>query len=190
MKTNHSEIKTKWSIDQSQSEISFKVKHLPIVLIEGKFKTFDANIYTYAQDFRTAEVDLWIDASSMETSDEKKDTLLKNHDFLDVKTHKQITFISTTIGLANVYGNHELWGKLTLGGITQKAKLNVKFGGMSNDPWGNERAVFSIIATIKGSDWGLIWRKNKESGRLIEIDEIDISCEVELIKECHKCIAM
>jgi polyisoprenoid-binding protein YceI len=188
MKTNHTAIKTKWSIDQSQSEISFKVRHLVADQFEGTFKKFDAIIYTDAQDFRTADIDLWIDASSIETGDEKRDHLLKNHHFLDVNTHKQITFISTMIGLANAYGNRELWGKLTFLGITQKVKLIVQFGGMSKDPWGNERAVFSIFSTIKGSDWGLTWRKNSESESLKVYDEIEISCEIDLRKEGQKCL--
>lgn len=188
MKTNHTAIKTKWSIDQSQSEISFKVRHLVAEQIEGTFKKFYANIYTNDQDFRTAEIDLWIDASSLETGDEKRDNLLKNHNFLDVKNYKQITFTSTKIGLANAYGNHELWGTLTLAGITKNVKLNVQFGGMFKDPWGNERAVFSIFATIKGSDWGLTWCKNSESEDLKINDEIEISCEVDLRKEDQKCL--
>jgi hypothetical protein len=90
MKTNHTETKTKWAIDQSHSEISFKVRHLMIAHVRGSFKTFDASIYTYAKDFRTAEVDLWIDTSSITTGDEERDKHLRSHDFLDVKNHKQI----------------------------------------------------------------------------------------------------
>ena len=140
MKKSEISTKTKWAIDQSHSEISFKVRHLMIAHVRGTFKTFDASIYTYAKGFRTAEVDLWIDASSINTGDEKIEKHLKSNDFLDVKNHKQITFTSSTIGPANADGNHELWGKLTMVGTTQNVKLNVQFGGMLNDPWRNERA--------------------------------------------------
>jgi polyisoprenoid-binding protein YceI len=135
MKTSHTDTKTKWAIDQSHSKISFKVRHLMIAHVKGTFKTFDASIYTYQKDFKTAEIDLWIDSSSIQTGDEKRDEHLKSHDFLDVTKHKQITFTSSTIGPKNSDGNHELWGKLTMVGITQNVKLNVQFGGMLNDPW-------------------------------------------------------
>jgi polyisoprenoid-binding protein YceI len=190
METNHTETKTKWTIDQSHSEISFKVRHLMIAHVRGTFKTFDASIYTYAKDFKTAEVDLWIDASSIKTSDAKRDKHLRSRDFLDVRNHKQITFTSSTIGAANADGNQELWGELTMVGITQNVKLNVQFGGMLNDPWGNERVGFTVTGTINRSDWGLTWNTTTESGGIMVSDEIEISCEVELTKMGQKCLEM
>ena len=190
MKKEKAGTKTRWSIDQSHSEISFKVRHFMIAHVRGTFKTFDACISTYAKNFRTAEVDLWIDASSINTGDEKRDKHLRTRDFLNVKNHKQITFISSTIGPANADGNHELWGKLTMAGITQNVKLNIQFGGMLNDPWGNERAGFTVTATINRSDWGLTWNTATESGGKMVSDEIEISCEVELTKMGQKCLTM
>jgi polyisoprenoid-binding protein YceI len=190
MKTNHTETKTKWAIDQSHTEISFKVRHLMIAHVRGTFKTFDACIYTYEKDFRTAEVDLWIDASSIKTGDAKRDLHLRSADFLDVKHHKQITFTSSTIGAKNSEGIQELWGKLTMVGITQNVKLNVKFGGMLNDPWGNERAGFTVSTIINRSDWGLTWNSTTESGGIMVSDEVEISCEVELTKMNQKCLTM
>jgi polyisoprenoid-binding protein YceI len=190
MKRNHTDTKTKWAIDQSHSEISFKVRHLMIAHVKGTFKTFDASIYTYAKDFRTAEIDLWIDASSIQTGDVKRDEHLKSSDFFDVINHKQITFTSSTIGPANSDGNHELWGKLTMVGITQNVKLNVQFGGMLNDPWGNERVGFAVSTIINRSDWGLTWNTTTEAGGVMVSDEIAISCEVELTRIGQKSLNM
>ena len=180
MKTNENIAKTKWSVDQAHSEISFKVRHLMISHVKGTFKTFDASIYTTGKDFRTAEVDLWIDASSINTGDEKRDEHLKSPDFFDVKKFKQITFISSTIEKSDADGNHELWGELTMMGITQNIKLNLQLGGILNDPWGNERAGFTVTGKINRSNWGLTWNSPIESGGLMVSDEIAISCEVEL----------
>jgi len=180
MKTNENIAKTKWSVDQAHSEISFKVRHLMISHVKGTFKTFDASIYTTGKDFRTAEVDLWIDVSSINTGDEKRDEHLKSPDFFDVKKFKQITFISSTIEKSDADGNHELWGELTMMGITQNIKLNLQLGGLLNDPWGNERAGFTVTGKINRSNWGLTWNSPIESGGLMVSDEIAISCEVEL----------
>jgi polyisoprenoid-binding protein YceI len=190
METNHTETKTKWTIDRSHSEISFKVRHLMIAHVRGTFKTFDASIYTYGKDFKTAEVDLWIDAASIQTGDEKRDKHLRSRDFFDVKKHKQITFTSSTIGPANAEGNQELWGELTMVGITQNVKLNVRFGGMLNDPWGNERAGFTVTGSINRSHWGLTWNTPTESGGIMVADEIAISCEVELTKTAQNSLEM
>ena len=180
--------KTKWAIDQAHSEIGFKVRHLMIAHVSGTFAKFDANICTMGKDFRTSGIDLWIDTSSINTGDAIRDTHLKSRDFFDVKRHKQITFTSNTISKADKDGNHEMWGKLTMIGIIQKVKLQVQFGGMLNDPWGNERAGFTVTGKINRSDWGLTWNSQTESGGLLISDEVTILCEVELTKMGQKCL--
>ena len=171
---------TKWSIDKAHSEIVFKVRHLMIAHVKGAFKTFDASIYTTDKDFTTAVIDLWIDASSISTGDAKRDEHLKGVDFFDVQNHKQITFTSSTIGKPDLKGNHELWGELTMKGITKTIKLKVRFGGIINDPWGNEKAGFTVIGKINRNDWGLIWNTAVETGGLMVSEEVIISCEAEL----------
>ena len=171
---------TKWSVDQSHSEISFKVRHLMIAHVKGSFKIFDANIYTTGKDFTTAQIDLWIDAASINTGDEKRDEHLKSADFFDVEHHKQITFTSSTMQKPYKQHNQELWGELTMKGITKNVKLNVEFGGIVNDPWGNEKAGFTVTGKINRSDWELTWNSAMETGSLLVGDEISISCEVEL----------
>lgn len=184
------ETKTKWSLDPAHSEITFKVKHLMIANVKGSFKTFDASIYTLAKDFTTAEIDLWIDASSVNTNNPKRDEHLISADFFDAAKHKQITFTAETIGKANPEGMHELWGELTMVGIKQNVKLNVEFGGIAKDPWGNEKAGFSISGKIKRSDFGLVWNTVIESGGLMVGDEITILCELELINAGPKDLVM
>lgn len=173
--------KTKWSIDHAHSEIAFKVRHLMISHAKGTFKTFDASIYTNGKNFKTADIDLWIDASSINTGDPKRDEHLKSGDFFDVENHKQITFTSSTMGKSGTEGNHELWGELTMKGVTKNLKLNAQFGGILKDPWGNEKAGFSVTGIIKRSDWELEWNTALEAGGLMLGDEVAISCEVELI---------
>jgi polyisoprenoid-binding protein YceI len=176
----------KWSIDLAHSDISFKIRHLMISHVKGAFKTFDANIYTTDKDFTTAEIDLWIDAAAITTGDAKRDEHLKGPDFFDVENHKQISFTANTIEEPDADGNNELWGDLTMKGITKHVKLNVAFGGIINDPWGNERAGFTITGKILRSEWGLTWNTAIETGGLMVGDEIKISCEVELINAGEK----
>lgn len=171
---------TKWSIDQAHSEIAFKVRHLMIAHVRGTFKTFDASIHTNVRDFTTAEIDLWIDASSISTGDAKRDEHLKGPDFFDVQNHKQITFTSSTIEKSGIDNSHELWGELTMKGITKNVKLNVELGGILIDPWGNEKAGFTVTGRINRSDWGLTWNTAMETGGLMVSDEITIACEIEL----------
>ena len=174
---------TKWSVDQAHCEIGFKVRHLMIAYVKGTFKTFDASIYTNADDFTTADIDLTIDPSSISTGDTKRDEHLKSPDFFDVAKHKQITFTSSTIGKPGPDSNQELWGELSMMGITKNIKLNAQFGGIVKDPWGNEKAGFTVTGKIKRSDWGLVWNANIEAGGLMVSDEVMILCEIELINK-------
>jgi polyisoprenoid-binding protein YceI len=183
METTLVNTQTKWSVDQSHCEIGFKVRHLMIAHVKGVFKTFDASIYTTCNDFTSAEVDLWIDPSSIVTGDIKRDEHLKSADFFDVNKHKQITFTSSTIGKPDPDGNQELWGELTIMGITKNIKLNMQFGGIVKDPWGNEKAGFTVTGKINRSDWGLVWNANIEAGGLMVSDEVMISCDIELINK-------
>ncbi len=173
---------TKWAIDKIHSEIGFKVKHLMISRVKGSFTRFDANIYTYLKDFTTADIDLWIDASSISTGDEKRDEHLKSADFFDVQNHQQISFITKEIEKSNTSIEHVLWGELTMKGVTKNIKLNIEFGGIINDPWGNERAGFIVTGKINRSDWGLVWNTVLETGGVMVSEEVTISCEIELIK--------
>jgi polyisoprenoid-binding protein YceI len=181
MKTTDFSQKSRWIIDQAHSEISFKVRHLMISNVKGSFKTFDAtNIFTKAKDFTTAEIEFWIDASSIFTGDSKRDEHLKGYDFLDAESFKLITFTSESIGKPDTEGNHKLLGVLTIKGIAKKVQLNVQFGGIINDPWKNEKAGFTVTGKINRSDWGLVWNTKLESGGLLVSDEVTILCEVEL----------
>lgn len=181
---------TKWAIDQSHSEISFKVKNLMIAHICGTFSTFDANIYTTEKDFKTAEIDVWIDAGSIKTGDEKRDEHLKGPEFFDVEKHKQITFTASTIGASNTDGESDLWGTITIKGIKKKVKMKVEFGGIVRDPWGIEKAGFTITGKINRADFGVSWNKHLHAGGLMICEQIKISCEIVLINTSPSALTM
>ena len=158
--------------------------------VKGAFQRFDGSIYTTGNDFTTAVIDLWIDASSISTGDEKRDAHLKGAEFFDSEKHAQISFTSSTIGAADSKGHHELWGELTMKGITKNLKLEVKFGGMVKDPWGNEKAGFEVSGKLNRSDWDLVWNAPLESGGFLVSEEVSISAEIELINLGDKDLTM
>ena len=177
---------TKWSIDLSHSEVSFMIRHLMITHVKGTFKIFDADITTTDKDFTTAVIDFSIEASSISTGNLKRDEHLIGGEFFDVQKHRQIQFRSSTISPADTNGNHELWGELTIKGITKAVKLSAQFGGIAKDPWGNEKAGFTVSGIIKRSDWGLSWNTALETGGFMLSDDVTIACEMELINSSLK----
>lgn len=180
MKSNDITPKTNWLIDQENSEIGFSVRHLLIAHVKGEFKTFDARITTSGRNFRTARIDFWVDTASITTNHVKRDRHLKSSDFFDVKNHRRITFTSTSIGISACNGDHDMWGELSMMGVTKKVKLNVHFGGVLNDHWGYERAAFTVSGIINRCDWGLIWNASSETEGLVIGNDVEILCEVEL----------
>lgn len=175
--------KTKWGIDPVHSEIAFKIKHLMISNIRGIFKEFEGSIYTTEEDFMTAEIDFWLNAASIDTGDAQRDEHLKGPDFFDVENHKQISFSGNTFEQTDNDGSYELYGELTIKGITKQIKLDVEFGGVMKDPWGNEKAGFSVNGKINRKDWGLVWNSTLETGGVLVSEEVKISCEIELMKQ-------
>ncbi len=190
LKINTMENDIKWSIDLSHSEIEFKIRHLMISNIKGQFTNFDASIYTRGKDFTTADIDLWIDVDSISTGDHKRDTHLKSADFFDIEHHKQITFTSHSIEPSDKLGHHQLWGYLTMKGITKHIQLDVEFGGIMKDLTGQEKSGFIISGKINRTDWDLNWNKEIEFGGLMIGEEISINCEIELINHGIKDLIM
>ena len=177
-----SEEKTKWVLDAAHSEIGFKVKHLMLTNVKGEFKTFEASIYTTGDDFMTAEIDFWLDPASVDTRNADRDGHLRSDDFFDVENHKQINFVANTYEAVDNDGSYELYGDLTIKGITHRIKLDVEFGGVMTDPWGNKKAGFTINGKINRKDFGLNWNAALEAGGVLVSDEVRISCEVQLMK--------
>ena len=75
-------------------------------------------------------------------------------------------------------------------GVTKLIKLDVKFGGIVKDPWGNEKAGFMVNGKINRSDWGLNWNSAMETGGFLVSEEVEISCEIELTKVNAKAMKM
>jgi len=183
MQTTEVITKIKWAIDPLNSQIGFRVKHLMFTNVRGSFKEFDASIYTTGEDFATAEIDLWINPASIDTGNEKRDEHLKSTDFFEVEKFREINFMADSLLEVDKDGNYELYGALTLKGISRQIKLNVEFGGLRKDPWGTDRALFTINGKINRKDWGLNWNAALETGGVLVSEDVWIICELQLIRQ-------
>ncbi|MEO5967262.1 MAG: YceI family protein [Ferruginibacter sp.] len=175
-------VKTKWTIDPAHSEIIFKVRHLMITNVKGEFRTFEANLISEGNDFSNADVSVTIDASSIFTNSDARDAHLKSADFFDVEKFPQITFKSTEVKKIDSE-SFKLVGDLTMKGISNIITLDVDFGGVIIDPYGKEKAGFSISGKFIRKDWGLTWNAALESGGVMVSDEVRFNAEVQFIKE-------
>ncbi len=173
---------TKWVIDPSHSEIIFKVKHLMIANVKGEFRKFDAEVNAIGDDFNAATVHATIDAASVFTNNDDRDGHLKGADFFDVENHKTFTFEGNSFTKVDDE-NYKLKGNLTIKGISKEVVLDVEFGGVNKDPWGNQKAGFSLSGKINRKDWDLNWNAALETGGVLISDEVKISADIQLVKQ-------
>src|SRR5688500_18145378 len=88
---------TKWVLDGTHSELSFKIKHLMITNVSGAFKTFQVEAETDKEDFSTAKIKATADIASLSTNNEQRDLHLQNADFFEVEKYPELAFQSTNI---------------------------------------------------------------------------------------------
>jgi len=172
--------KTKWILDPSHSELTFKVKHMMITNVKGEFRTFSLEVN--GEDILKAPINVTVDTASITTNSDQRDSHLKSADFFDVENHKELTFQSTSLQQTGD-DEYELKGLLTIKGISKEVSLDVEFGGINKDPWGNEKAGFSFKTKINRRDWGLNWNAALETGGVLVSDEVKISGEVQFVKQ-------
>ena len=166
---------TKWNLDPSHSEITFKVRHMMISNVKGEFKNFNVDLESEDENFRNVKASASIDTSSISTNNTDRDNHLKSAEFFNAEAHPQITFETDSL-------NDEVTGNLTINGVTKPVKLDVDFGGINVDPWGQTKAGFSFEGKIKRSDFGLNCNAALEAGGVMVSDEVKIAGELQFVK--------
>lgn len=172
---------TKWALDPTHSEIQFKVKHLMISKVTGQFQKFDATVETEGDDLTTAKVSFTADVNSISTNNEQRDAHLRTGDFFDAENHSQLSFVSS--GLEKIDEEHyKLHGALTMRGVSKNIALDVEFGGMIQDPWGNSRAGFTVTGRINRKDYGVSFSMVSETGGVLLGEDVSIQGQMEFVK--------
>jgi polyisoprenoid-binding protein YceI len=172
----------KWALDPTHSEVQFKIRHLMITNVTGSFPKFDVQVETQDLDFLTAKIKLTADTATVTTNNDQRDAHLRGADFFDTEKFPSLSFIATKYEKVDD-DSYELYGDLTIREVTKNIKLDVEFGGVITDPWGNTRAGFTINGKVNRKDFGLVWSAVTETGGLVVGDDVRIHASVELIKQ-------
>ena len=174
--------KIKWVLDPTHSEIQFKVKHLMITTITGSFKKIDASAETEGDDFSNASVNFSASTASVDTGNEQRDGHLTSADFFSSEKFPEMQFISSKFTEKSLE-NFMLEGNLTIKGVTKPVILDVEFGGIAKDPYGNVKAGFTLSGKINRKDFGLTWNVPTEAGGLLVSEGVRIVSEIQLVKQ-------
>lgn len=170
----------KWIIDPTHSEVSFKVKHLVISTVTGYFKKFEGSAESESDDFDGASVSFTADIDSIDTNQGDRDNHLKSADFFDAANHPKLSFSGR---ISKNGGDYQLVGDLEIRGTKKEVSLDVDFGGVAGDPYGQTKAGFEIEGKINRKEFGLTWSAVTEAGSVVVSDQVRLMLSVQLVKQ-------
>jgi polyisoprenoid-binding protein YceI len=168
-----------WKIDSIHSDVKFKVKHLLISTVTGKFNSYNAEIKSASNDFTNAEITFEADVNSIDTGNEMRDNHLKSADFFDEENHPKMTFVSKSFDKISD-NRYELNGDMTIRGNTKPVKLDVEYNGKATGMDGVEVAGFEITGTLNRFDFGLHWNALTEAGGMAVGKDIKLEIFAEM----------
>ncbi len=170
-----------YQLDKEHTSVSFKIRHL-LSWVPGTLNNFEGTL-TYDPDKpETWKVDVTIQADSIDTRNDKRDTHLRSKDFFEVETYPVITFKSTGVTDVTPQG-FKLAGILTMHGAEQPVVLDVESHGVGQDPWGNVRAGFTATGEIQRKDFNINWNETLDNGGVLLGEEVKIILEVEGLQQ-------
>ena len=167
-----------WALDPAHSTVEFAVKHLMISNVKGRFSGITGTLQANPADPSDFELDVTLDAASIDTRQEQRDAHLRSPDFFDAEQWPTIKFVGRRIQ-GDVTDEFKLFGDLTIRGTTKEFTLDVTSEGRLTDPWGNDRVGFTALGKLDRSDFGLTWNQALEAGGFMVGDEIKVSIDVQ-----------
>jgi polyisoprenoid-binding protein YceI len=171
---------TVWQLDPAHTQVEFSAKHMMFTTVKGHFSGIKGAIRLDEQDITRSSVDVEIDAATLDTRVDQRDTHLRSQDFLHVEQHPAITFVSTRIERV---GEDQLMvtGDLTVRGVTRPVVLDTTITGRGKTPFGTTVAGFEAHGSINRKDFGLNWNVALEAGGFLVGDTVKINVEAEAI---------
>lgn len=163
-----------YTVDPAHAWIGFKTNHAGWAKAHGTFNKVSGTLSFDKTDVTKSSVDLTIDAASIDTNHEKRDTHLKSPDFLNTAEFPTITFKSKSIEKTGEK-TAKVTGDMTVIGTTKPVVLDVVWNAESPLPWDKSKIKtgFSATGSINGADFGLSKMASFGIGPEIELD-IDI----------------
>lgn len=172
----------KWALDPNHSEVGFKIKHLMISTVNGRFKKFNVVAETEGEDFTGVKnLEFSADIDSIDTNNEQRDGHLKSADFFDAEKFPQLKFVGKKYDIEGNEG--KISGDLTIHGVTKPVNLYVEVGGVTQDPYGNTKAGFTVDGKLNRKEFDLSWGVVTDAGSILLADEVKIFAEIQLAKQ-------
>lgn len=152
--------------------VNFKISHLGFSWLYGTFKDFDGTFSYDAEQPEASTVSVTLRTASLDSNHAERDKHLRGADFLNVSKHPKATFHSAKV-VSTGEGTADIFGDLTLNGVTKQIVIAAQFIGEGDDPWGGYRAGFEGTTMLKLADFGM----TRDLGPASENVELTFSIE-------------
>ena len=168
-----------WVIDPAHSSIEAVARHMVVAKVRGRFEELSGTLHI-DEDPNKSWAEASIKAASINTSAPDRDAHLRSPDFLNADEFPELTFKSTRLGPQG--SNHfEVDGELTIRGETRQVTLDVEFGGVVTDPFGQTKALFSATTKLEREKWGMNWNQALETGGVLVSKSLDVEIEIQAV---------
>ena len=169
-----------WEIDPSHSEAAFSVKHMMFSTVRGHFNVLSGHLHIDEQHPENSWVDAQVDASSVDTRDERRDGHLRSPDFFDVQNYPTLTFKSSRVEPAGS-NEYKVYGDLTMHGVTKPVVFKAEYNGQGKNPWGMQVAGLSAKTKVNHKEFGLNWNQALETGGVLVSEDVTIEIDLEAV---------
>ncbi|HEX6658474.1 MAG TPA: YceI family protein [Ilumatobacter sp.] len=169
-----------WAVDPTHSALEFVARYAVFTLVRGRFTSFSGTVVIDPLHPGATQIDVDIDASSVDTAMAVRDDHLRGDEFFDVERHPDITFRSrgATVLAAGRYAVH---GELAIRGIAQPVRLDVVLFGRAPDVLGTPRLGLKATAKVRRAVWDITWNAPVPGGGVALADDIDLELDVSLV---------
>jgi polyisoprenoid-binding protein YceI len=166
-----------WEVDPTHSALEFVARYAVFTLVRGRFTSFSGTVEIDPLHRETTQVDVVIDAASVDTAMAVRDAHLRGEEFFD---HPQISFHSRDAGVLAA-GRYTVHGELTIRGITQPVRLVVEVFGRAPDVLGNPRLGLKATAKVPRALWGINWNAPVPGGGVALAEDVELELDVSLV---------
>lgn len=164
-------------IDKSHTSIEFSAEHFGFSKTPGRFKDFSGDVKIDTENPQNSMVNFSVDAASVDTGWEARDTHLRKADFFDVEKYPEITFKSTKVEKVDDM-NVKVTGDLTLRGETNTEVFDVAIKKIGKNPFSPKEILgLEATAVIDRTEYGMQYGAPGISAEIPIIVNMEVAAE-------------